>query len=207
MTTRHLVLAGDSIFDNDGYVMGEPGVIEQLRRSLPLHWSASKVAVDGDCIAHVIGQIKDLPTSTTDLIVSVGGNDARRHTGLLAELKGETDLEAALEQPLAEFRQAYRQMLSVLVATDLDLHVCTIYTAVPFADPVWRRYVPLAITRFNAVITSEAAEQGVPVLKLHEVCVEDSDFSKVSPIEPSCQGGWKIVDHILANQGVPNRAP
>ena len=85
MQDKHLVLAGDSIFDNDSYVLGEAGVIEQLRSSIPKTWSASKVAVDGDCIHHVKGQIAGLPTHTTDLIVSVGGNDALSHSSLLSK--------------------------------------------------------------------------------------------------------------------------
>lgn len=40
MTVKHICLMGDSIFDNDGYVPGEPGVIEQLRRAIPKTWSA-----------------------------------------------------------------------------------------------------------------------------------------------------------------------
>ena len=77
MNSRRLVLAGDSIFDNDGYVYGAAGVIEQLRKTLPAHCSATKIAVDGDCIRHVDRQLSGLPTNATDLIVSVGGNDAR----------------------------------------------------------------------------------------------------------------------------------
>ena len=40
----HLVLLGDSIFDNARYVPGGPAVIEQVRQSLPTGWRASSVA-------------------------------------------------------------------------------------------------------------------------------------------------------------------
>ncbi len=64
MGIKHIVLAGDSIFDNDGYVIGEAGVIEQMRMSLPSEWSTSKVAVDGDCFRHVSDQIRNLTDRT-----------------------------------------------------------------------------------------------------------------------------------------------
>ena len=36
----HVVLLGDSIFDNGRYVPGEPAVIDQLRSALPKGWTA-----------------------------------------------------------------------------------------------------------------------------------------------------------------------
>lgn len=198
MDVRHLVLAGDSIFDNDGYVLGEPGVIEQLRRSLPGTCSASKVAVDGDCIGHVAGQMANLPRNATDLIVSVGGNDARSHAALLAKVKSADDVTSCLAGPLASFASDYGRMLEEVLASGLRVHVCTIYEDVPFADPHWRRFVPIAIKLFNDVIVAEAARREVSVLHLERICTEPDDFSDVSPIEPSCKGGRKIVDHIIA---------
>ena len=197
MDTKHLVLAGDSIFDNDGYVLGEAGVIEQLRCALPATCSASKVAVDGDCIRHVKDQIADLPSNATDLIVSVGGNDARFHSALLSKVKHLNDLGNILTGPLVEFTSDYRRMLDAVKATGLKAYVCTIYTAIPFEDPIWRQFAPLAIGKFNEVILSEASDLRIPVLQLQEVCTETKDFSVVSPIEPSNQGGQKIVNQIV----------
>lgn len=199
MDTKHIVLAGDSIFDNDGYVVGEAGVIEQMRTSLPSNWSASKVAVDGDCIRHVIGQIENLPSNATDLIISVGGNDVRQYTNLFGKIQSGTHLVDLLAKPLADFQTAYREMLGVAKMTDLRLHVCTIYTAIPFKEPVWQQYAPLAISKFNDVIVGEANSNKIPVFRLERVCVQDGDFSECSPIEPSSQGGQKIVDCILSN--------
>lgn len=136
------MLAGDSIFDSDGYVPDEAGLIEQLRWSLPPDWSSTKVAVDGDCIAHVKDQIADLPSDATDLIVSVGGKDARTHSALLSRVRHPSDLDELLQQPLTTFRDAYRAMLDLLAQTRLRLHVCTIYTAIPFEEPVGGNWPP-----------------------------------------------------------------
>ena len=201
MTHRHIVLAGDSIFDNDGYVLGEPGVIEQLRRSLPPEWSASKVAVDGDCVRHVAGQIGAvgaLPTNATDLVVSAGGNDALQSAGLLADVRSPADLPALLKRPLEAFQTDYRAMLDAAQATGLRVHVCTIYTAVPFDEEFLRAFAPLGIAAFNGVIAGEAAERGIPSIRLERVCTEPDDYAATSPIEPSVKGGQKIVDAIIA---------
>ena len=198
---KHVVLAGDSIFDNDGYVLGEPGVIEQLRKALPASWSAYKIAVDGDCIRHVVDQLKKLPTNCTDLIVSVGGNDARQYSNLLNRVATPSDLQSIMSGPMAAFRAEYSKMLDTISRLSVRPHVCTIYTAVPFDDPMWRQYAPLAIAAFNTVIAEEAASRQIPVFRLEEVCIEESDFAAISPIEPSSKGGQKIVDYIVAALG------
>ena len=201
MTYRHVVLAGDSIFDNDGYVLGEPGVIEQLRRSIPKGWAASKIAVDGDCVRDVARQIGGtyaLSTYATDLVISVGGNDARYSAHLLGSLRSPADLPALMHGPLDAFRAEYRAMLDGAAVTGLRVHVCTIYTAVPFDDPVLRQYAPLGIAAFNAIIVAEAGERAIPVIRLEQVCTEAEDYAAVSPIEPSARGGQKIVDAIVA---------
>ena len=212
MSSKHIVLAGDSIFDNDGYVIGEPGVIEQLGGALPKEHSASKVAVDGDCIRHVEEQLRGLPSNATDLVISVGGNDARVHSHLISKVSQASDLAGLLAGPLAGFRAEYRAMLGHARSYGLNLHTCTIYTAVPFEQPNWRRLVPIAIEAFNTVIAEEAGKVGVPIIRLEKVCTDDEDFSAVSPIEPSCIGGQKIVDHLIArlsnywgNQSAPER--
>lgn len=197
MVSKHLVLAGDSIFDNDSYVLGEAGVIEQLRCAIPANCSASKIAVDGHCIKHVKSQLENLPSNATDLIVSVGGNDARFHSHLLTKVKHPNDLAPLMSAPLAEFAADYNGMLDTVMATGLQVYVCTIYTAIPFEDPILRKFAPLAIGKFNEVIMAEASAKGVSVLHLQDVCTEVDDFSTVSPIEPSNQGGQKIVNHIV----------
>lgn len=81
----HAVLLGDSIFDNAGYVGGGPDVATQLRPRLPNGWRASLRAVDGAVIGGVGSQVRQLPTDASHLVVSVGGNDALGHSGVLDE--------------------------------------------------------------------------------------------------------------------------
>jgi hypothetical protein len=45
--TTHVVLLGDSIFDNSRYTRGEPDVVTHLRGVLPAGAQATLLAVDG----------------------------------------------------------------------------------------------------------------------------------------------------------------
>ena len=82
--TGHIVLMGDSIFDNGAYVNGGPAVIAQLRHALP-GWKCTLLAVDGDVVAGVSRQLVSLPSDATHLVVSAGGNDALAYAPLLQE--------------------------------------------------------------------------------------------------------------------------
>ncbi|VTR99753.1 Lipase OS=Neosynechococcus sphagnicola sy1 GN=DO97_08710 PE=4 SV=1 [Gemmata massiliana] len=81
----HVVLLGDSIFDNARYVPDRPPVIEQVRRGLPPDWKATLVAVDGHTVTGIATQLPRVPADATHLVVSVGGNDALLASGLLRE--------------------------------------------------------------------------------------------------------------------------
>jgi hypothetical protein len=192
---------GDSIFDNDAYVPGEPGVIEQLRRGLPAGWSAFKVAVDGDCIEDIPNQLGRLPTHITDLVVSIGGNDLMRLRHLLGAVAQGASLADVMASPLEDFEIGYGWMLDTVMARGLPVTVCTIYTAIPFETPEMRQFAPRAIEGFNALIVKLAQARGVGVIRLDEICVEAGDFSRMSPIEPSARGGQKIVGGLLSALG------
>ena len=73
---NHLILLGDSIFDNAAYVAGGPAVIQQVQRELLPHWKATLLAVDGDMASDGSLQLKRLPPDATHMVLSVGGNDA-----------------------------------------------------------------------------------------------------------------------------------
>src|SRR6476659_9694642 len=113
----HLVLLGDSIFDNESYVPGGPPVIEQVRRGLPRGWRATLLAVDGAVSASVAAQLRRLPDDATHLFVSVGGNDALRHSGILDQVRRPAgEVFAALTEMQGEFRHDYREMLRAVLA-------------------------------------------------------------------------------------------
>jgi hypothetical protein len=186
----HVVLLGDSIFDNARYVPDRPAVIDQLRRRLPSGWQATLLAVDGNITADVPGQLGRLPRDATHLFVSVGGNDALGESGIVSQPTG--SVGAALETLHAVgagFQETYRKMLHAAVAIGRPLTVCTVYDAIPGLGPAERT----ALALFNDVILREAIAASLPVIDLRLVCDRADDFSPLSPIEPSHIGGSKIT--------------
>src|SRR3569623_17791 len=72
----HIVLLGDSLFDNQPYVAPGRATINELSARVPRGWQATLRAHDGDYARDVIGQLRRAPESATHLVVSAGGNDA-----------------------------------------------------------------------------------------------------------------------------------
>lgn len=195
----HIILLGDSIFDNSRYVPGQPNVVRTLETMLPLGWSATLLARDGAVTSDVSLQMALIPKDATHLVVSVGGNDA---LGYRSRLRGPAGtLDAALES-LAEiqnaFRDEYAEMMGRLVGLNRALLVCTVYDAIPGLSDGDRAGLSL----FNDVIVREAAARRIDVLDLRSVCNKATDYSSISPIEPSHAGGVKIAEAICRATGI-----
>jgi len=191
----HVLLLGDSIFDNAAYVGGGPDVVTQLRPLLPQGWQATLRAVDGAVTSGVPRQVQQLPPGSSHLVVSVGGNDALRYSGVLDEgarsVAGAVNLLAEVRE---QFQREYRAMLDAVLAKKLPTAVSTIYDA-RYPDPLRQRLVVTGLTLFNDVITREAFTRGLPLLDLRLICDEAGDYA--NPIEPSVQGGAKISAAIV----------
>lgn len=192
---NHLVLLGDSIFDNRAYVAGGPAVIDQMQNTVPAGWKASLLAVDGNTSVQVPDQLKRLPSDCTHLVLSAGGNDAIGCLDLMgtpaSNLMGALD---TLSKMLAGFEQSYKALITELLSLNKPLMVCTIYDSVPgLVEPL-----KLALALFNDVIIRNAVSSGVPVLDLRMICTEPGDYSIKSPIEPSSQGGQKIATRLTS---------
>lgn len=193
---RHVVLLGDSIFDNAAYVPGEQDVVHQLRERLPNGWRATLAAVDGSVTTSVARQLHQLPPDASHLIVSVGGNDALGHADTLDE--GARSMAEALDRLAAirdQFERNYRVMLDGVLERGLPTTVCTIYDA-RFPNPLRRRLAATGLTIFNDCITREAFSRALPLIDLRLICNEDEDFA--NPIEPSVRGGAKIAAAVVA---------
>lgn len=67
---RHIVLLGDSIFDNALYVPGGQSVLEHLRGAMPKGDKATMVALDGATVSSVFRQIERIPDDATHLVLS-----------------------------------------------------------------------------------------------------------------------------------------
>lgn len=186
----HIVLLGDSIFDNATYVPGEPAVIDQVRVRIPESDFATLLAVDGHVTSSVARQLSGLPDDATHLFVSVGGNDALGYQYILT---GGGQILSEAVSAYESFRQNYQKMLDAVTAVGLPTTVCTIYDSVPRLP---KEAVTL-LSIFNDVILREAFSRGLPVIDLRLVCNEYDDYAE-SPIEPSSKGGAKIARVIAS---------
>jgi hypothetical protein len=187
----HVVLLGDSIFDNARYVPGGPSVIEHLKRCLPAGWTASLLALDGSVAEDVARQLARVPSDATHLVVSVGGNNALGVASYLLNKPVSSISEALfrLGEIGNEFRRLYRAMLQDVLALGRPTALCTIYDAIPGLELDDRTGLAL----FNEIILREAVRSALPLIDLRLVCHETTDYSPVSPIEPSVSGGGKIA--------------
>jgi hypothetical protein len=188
----HIVLLGDSIFDNLKYVQPEPDVVSQLRELLPTGWKASLRAQDGAVTSDVAAQLSDLPDDATHLVLSVGGNDLLDAAGDLLGKRVATSSEAfvLLAGVVGEFEAMYRRALEPCLATGLPLIVCTIYNG-NFADEEFQTMARVAVAAFNDCILRMSMEMGLRAVDLRLVCKLAEDYA--NPIEPSAMGGEKIA--------------
>jgi hypothetical protein len=194
----HVVLLGDSIFDNAAYVRGGPDVAAHLAGMLPPGWRATLLAVDGAVIDGVAAQLARVPADATHLVLSAGGNDALGHAGLLDRpARSSAEVLGWLADAAAGFEGRYRRLLRALAAHAARPTVCTIYNG--NLGPPADRLAAVALAVFNDAILRVAAEHRMPVIELRHVCTEPADYA--NPIEPSVRGGAKIARAIARAVG------
>jgi lysophospholipase L1-like esterase len=188
----HIVLVGDSIFDNALYVETGAAVEQLLQDSLP-NAKVSLLAVDGDVTTDVASRLNRFPSEASHVFVSCGGNDALGLYDLLdSNINSLFDALMLLSAARETFRLNYQKMLETILKRHRNVYICTIYNKLPTLSAAGITMLAL----FNEVIIEEAVLSHLPVIDLRVICGEAGDFSDISPIEPSMQGGQKIVDAI-----------
>jgi hypothetical protein len=192
---NHVVLLGDSIFDNAPYVGGAPDVVRQVRQRLPHGSKATLRALDGSTLGDVREQLRLLPADATHLIVSAGGNDALGSIDFLeAPVRSTAEALHGLADIATRFERRYHDMLAEVLAHELPTAICTIYYP-RFPDATLQRIAVTGLTVFNDCISRAAFVHGIPLLDLRFICTEEGDYA--NPIEPSSQGGEKIAKAVV----------
>jgi lysophospholipase L1-like esterase len=195
MTSRTLVLLGDSILDNAPYTRPEPDSTTHLRRLLP-DWSITPLAQDGATMRDVHDQLQRLDTRPSTAVLSVGGNDAIEHIGLLD--RPTTTAAALLGELLAiaeEFGRRYDAVARAVTERADRTLLCTIYE-VQLEPALYAQLARVPLALLNDRIVRTAARLGADVLELRSICTEPGDF--VLQIEPSARGAAKIARAIAA---------
>ena len=187
----HIVLLGDSVFDNAAYTGSEPDVVAHLRALLPSGWKATLCAVDGATTNGLPSQIRCVPPDATHLFVSIGGNDALGNIDMLATpVRSTADALHLFGQRVAAFEQSYRRGLVPVVALRKPVTLCTIYNG-DLPDREQAALARVALMMFNDTILRIALEHRLPAIDLRLICCEREDYA--NPIEPSGRGGRKIA--------------
>ena len=203
--SRHVVLLGDSIFDNAAYTGREPDVVHHLRSILPSAWKASLLAVDGSVTSDLSTQVPEVPADASHLVISIGGNDALMNSDLLA-LPVDSTAEALelFHRRMRSFEASYRSAIEEVLELGRPTTLCTIYNG-NLPDPEQARHARVALALFNDVILRSAFELSLPAIELRLVCSEPADYA--NPIEPSGQGGRKIALAIARAVGALEPVP
>jgi GDSL-like Lipase/Acylhydrolase family len=191
----HIILLGDSSFDNWKYVQPEPDVVAHLRKLLPAGWQATLRAVDGAVTSDVADQLADLPHDATHLVLSVGGNDllSCAEDLLRTPVAMSSDAFLLLARVTGVFESMYRRALEACLKKSLPLVVCTVYNG-NFADQEFQTMARVAVAAFNDTILRLACEKGLCTIDLRLMCALPEDYA--NPIEPSAIGGKKIAQAI-----------
>lgn len=201
---KHVVLLGDSIFDNASYTKGLPDVVTHLRGILPHDTSASLLAIDGSTTGDLEDQLAALPADVTHAVVSVGGNDALLNADILNLPVASTQEALHLFGARAsKFEENYRAAVLGVTRRVPSVTVCTVYDGNLPADQAPSARVALMV--FNDAILRVAFELRLAVIDLRLICTEPSDYA--NPIEPSGAGGAKIARAIAASLGFIEKAP
>ncbi len=192
---KHIILLGDSIFDNQSYVNGGKDTIANLREQMPKDWTATLLAVDGNVADSVARQLSGVPPDATHLFISVGGNDALGEMGILQmRASYATEVFSELSSVAARFEERYKGMLEEVLELNIPTAICTIYYP-RYPDERMQKVAVAALASFNDVIIRQAILTGVPLIDLRYVCDDDGDYA--NPIEPSVAGGAKIARTIV----------
>ncbi len=203
----HIVLIGDSIFDNGTYVPEGRDVISHLRHKLDADSQATLLAVDGAVVDDVASQVFHIPNDATHVMLSAGGNDALQNLGILDE-PAHTVSDALLRLAMIRerFADSYRELIRSLVELQKPLTVCTIYQP-PMFEEVPQPVLAAALSVFNDTILGIAFEESISVIETRLLLNEESDFESI--IEPSDSGGAKIAQALTMAaeiEPVPHRS-
>ena len=195
-SVSHVLLLGDSIFDNAAYVTaGEPDAVQQVRQRLPSGSEATLAAVDGSMMRATREHLRRLPAEATHLVVSAGGNDALHSSDFLtASAHSTAEALLGLADIAEEFERRYLDMLAGVLTLGLPTAICTVYYP-RFPEAALQRMAVAALTVFNDCIIRAAFARGLPLLDLRLICTDEGDYA--NPIEPSARVGEKIAQAIV----------
>jgi len=196
MPVSRVTLLGDSILDNGPYTRPDPDTTAHLARLLSPQWSVERLAQDGATMSGLPAQLGALEGRPEYAVLSIGGNDAIEHIGVLDRRASHAaEVLAELLAITDEFDGRYQAAARAVAERSERTVLCTIYEA-PLEPAAAARLARVPLALLNDRIVRTGARLGLDVLELRSVCTEAADF--VLQIEPSPRGAAKIARAIAA---------
>jgi hypothetical protein len=181
----HIVLLGDSIFQNKKYVPKSKSVEYLLKEKLSI--PSLVLAQDNAIIYDIPNQYNSMPidlnAKSTNLYISIGGND------LLNLYEHNNTKNTNLFNIVWEL---YKKTILMLIdSTQCNIILTDIYF---ITDPNYKRYIPI-IKKWNSNLYQFANQHKLKVFKISKILTQPKDFT--NSIEPSVIGGNKMVNSFI----------
>ncbi|MDJ0744781.1 MAG: SGNH/GDSL hydrolase family protein [Xenococcaceae cyanobacterium MO_167.B27] len=145
----------------------------------------------GSKINDVYAQLEQLPPDTTHLILSVGGNNALSHIGILNEnVASSAQVFSKLADISEQFEQQYEKLLEKILSFNLPTVICTIYYP-NHSVKLERQIAIAALATFNDVIIRLAFQAGIPLIDLRLTCNETQDYANALRSDQTFLHRWR----------------
>jgi hypothetical protein len=189
---QNIILLGDSILKNNSYVSIGKSIDDLLREKTK--YNVYNYAEDDSMIHSVYRQLNKIPEylndSNTTIFLSIGGNDIIHYY-----IHQDVNLDnfTFLKEKFNEYRNLVKTIQKKLDQTRivvLDIYYPT--------DAYFNNYLSI-IQEWNSLLYNDSTNEfhSYSLLSIHQSNKESSDF--INFIEPSEEGGEKIVNLILKN--------
>jgi hypothetical protein len=187
---QSFVLLGDSILKNNDYVSNGKSVDQLLIERT--NGKTTCLAVDHSKIVDIYSQVEMIPeelnTNGTTIFLSAGGNDILTHYVDQANDSTDTSILGAMFGSYKNLIKSIQKRMPNTTLVLLDIY---------YPDNLTYKKYHMIIDEWNKMVYDYASKNNISVLKISGVLTKSEDFS--FGIEPSANGGKKLVEAILTN--------
>ena len=182
ISDKCIVLLGDSILKNDRYVKHGESVSDWLKHKS--YHQCKTFAIDGSKILNVYTQLSNIPSQwnnkNTTFFISVGGND-------ILELLNTTQTPNGIDKKINEIFNEYIVLIDYIKKhwSDVNILLLNLYC------PLTMLNVCPIVNKWNQLQSQYANNKNIRIINI------DANKENIQGIEPTSQGGKKIVEQIL----------
>jgi lysophospholipase L1-like esterase len=180
-TLSNIIFLGDSILNNSAFLPNQQTVFNQMKQALSPNTDLISFAKNGAIMSNMSFQISQLPVyldnSKTSIFISIGGNDL---------------LQSQTPKQLIKQHTDHIKNIKIHMPTS-HIYILNLYS------PVERKYdsfIPTIQDWNNKLHTQYYNKsKNIHIIDINSSVTRSGDF--IQGIEPSAEGGKKIVDVML----------